>query len=327
MTQTTIIPIASGKGGVGKTILSANLAIALARLGHPTIAIDLDLGGANLNTCLGIANTHRGIGDFLRSGITGFQDLLVRTAIPNLSFIPGDNRTPFLANITAEERERLVRHIKSLPARYVILDLGAGTPFDTLHFFGMSRNGILVTTSETMSIMNCVVFLRNFIFRLLTSAMRQDPVVLKSLIRVFRAPGQTAPITVDALLASVQAVNPELARQGARICRIFRPRIVINMADHPSEVDILPRLEATMKRGLSIAAEYWGFILHDESVRKASRNHEVLITRYPRSVASLGIERMANQIVRAWDQPFQDSLRHVRAEAERLYEMKRGHAR
>ena len=41
----TIIPIASGKGGVGKSIFSANLAIALARLGHPTVAVDLDLGG------------------------------------------------------------------------------------------------------------------------------------------------------------------------------------------------------------------------------------------------------------------------------------------
>ena len=48
----TIIPIASGKGGVGKSFLAANLAIALAKLGKQVIVADLDFGGSNLHTCL-----------------------------------------------------------------------------------------------------------------------------------------------------------------------------------------------------------------------------------------------------------------------------------
>ncbi len=56
----TIIPIASGKGGVGKTIFTANLGIALANKGKTVIAIDLDLGSSNLHTCLGIKNRHPG---------------------------------------------------------------------------------------------------------------------------------------------------------------------------------------------------------------------------------------------------------------------------
>ena len=51
----TIIPIAGGKGGVGKSLIAANLAIVLARLGHKTIGIDLDLGAANLHSCLGLS--------------------------------------------------------------------------------------------------------------------------------------------------------------------------------------------------------------------------------------------------------------------------------
>ena len=60
-----IIPIAGGKGGVGKSLLTANLAIALSRMGRRTIAVDLDLGGANLHHFLGVANKYPGIGDFL----------------------------------------------------------------------------------------------------------------------------------------------------------------------------------------------------------------------------------------------------------------------
>ena len=65
----TIIPIASGKGGVGKSFVSSNLAMALAQLGHRVIAVDLDFGGANLHSFLGLPNRYPGIGDFLQARI------------------------------------------------------------------------------------------------------------------------------------------------------------------------------------------------------------------------------------------------------------------
>jgi flagellar biosynthesis protein FlhG len=63
-----IIPIAGGKGGVGKTIITANLAIELAKNGKNVVVIDLDLGGSNLHTYLGMKNTKLGIGNFLTAG-------------------------------------------------------------------------------------------------------------------------------------------------------------------------------------------------------------------------------------------------------------------
>jgi flagellar biosynthesis protein FlhG len=57
----TVIPIGSGKGGVGKTIFTANLGIMLAKEGKRTVLIDLDLGGSNLHTCLGVKNRYAGL--------------------------------------------------------------------------------------------------------------------------------------------------------------------------------------------------------------------------------------------------------------------------
>ena len=74
-----IVPIASGKGGVGKTFLTANLAIALAEAGHRTIAVDMDLGGSNLYSFLGIPNRFPGIGDFLKARSAELEDLQVKT--------------------------------------------------------------------------------------------------------------------------------------------------------------------------------------------------------------------------------------------------------
>ena len=97
--QPIIVPIAGGKGGVGKSFLTANLAAALAEMGHRTIAVDADLGASNLHSFLGLPNEYPGIGDFLKARTAELDEMLVPTTIPNLHFLPGEGRTPFMANI------------------------------------------------------------------------------------------------------------------------------------------------------------------------------------------------------------------------------------
>ena len=60
-----IIPIASGKGGVGKSLLSANLAVTLGQLGKKVILADLDLGASNLHLAIGQTAPKIGVGTFL----------------------------------------------------------------------------------------------------------------------------------------------------------------------------------------------------------------------------------------------------------------------
>ena len=57
--------VGGGKGGTGKTLLTANMGIELARSDRKVLLIDADLGGANLHTCLGISNAKITLGDFL----------------------------------------------------------------------------------------------------------------------------------------------------------------------------------------------------------------------------------------------------------------------
>lgn len=108
MKQSTIIPIASGKGGVGKSFLCANLAVALAQMGHQTLAIDLDLGGSNLHSFLGLPNDNPGVGDFLKAREKPLCELSVQTKVDHLKFIAGDGLAPFMANITHGEKTQTV---------------------------------------------------------------------------------------------------------------------------------------------------------------------------------------------------------------------------
>ena len=163
----TIIPIASGKGGVGKTIFTANLGITLAKMGKTVIAIDLDLGSSNLHTCLGIKNRHPGIGNFIYNKGVTLESLIVKTDFDRLYFIPGDSLIPGTANLQYFIKKKLLKAIQNLVADYVLIDLGAGSSYNIIDFFLISKTGLLITTPETTSILSAYAFLKSTVFRML----------------------------------------------------------------------------------------------------------------------------------------------------------------
>jgi flagellar biosynthesis protein FlhG len=143
-----IIAVASGKGGVGKSLVSANLAIALTLVNKSVVLADLDLGGSNLHLVLGEHVGTRGIGTFLNNGKTKIHDIMYQTAWKGLRFIPGEAELPGAANVTSPSKKRLVKALRGLDADYLILDLGAGTSFNTIDFFLLSGCGMLVATRD-----------------------------------------------------------------------------------------------------------------------------------------------------------------------------------
>lgn len=139
-----LIPVAGGKGGVGKSVLSLNLAVTLAQQCKKTILVDLDLGGANLHTLLGLKNNQAGIGTFITKQETDFSNLLQATGIPNLQFIAGDCLYPGVANMDFFTKCKIIRNLQSLDADYVLLDLGAGSTYNIVDFFITTNDGIII---------------------------------------------------------------------------------------------------------------------------------------------------------------------------------------
>ena len=308
-----IIPVASGKGGVGKSVFSSNLAIAIAQLGHKTVAIDLDLGGSNLHTYLGLSNTHAGIGDYLKAKSTKFKDLLVETNIPNLSFIAGEGRTPFLANIPFDQRLEVIQNIQQLSAEYIILDLGAGTTFNTLNFFGISHQGIIITTFETPALMNFFMFMKNFLFRIISSIVRHDRQIFRLVVDSFRQNDIDDPLTVKSLLEMIHEKNPELAARAKKALAYYHPRVIFNMGDHPDDLLMTNKVDSTLRQTLSIEVDYFGYIFYDPEVRQATRQKEPLMVSLNKRPFTICIQDIARRIVNIWDKDINKS-------GERLYE-------
>ncbi|HYG67960.1 MAG TPA: P-loop NTPase, partial [Anaeromyxobacteraceae bacterium] len=139
-----IVAIGGGKGGIGKSLISANLGIELARRGNEVVLVDADLGGANLHTTLGLDVPRRSLSDFIERRYAKIEDVVTQTGIPNLGLVSGALDHLDAANPRYAQKMRLLRHVQSLDADYAILDLGAGTHSNTLDFFLVADHGVLV---------------------------------------------------------------------------------------------------------------------------------------------------------------------------------------
>lgn len=316
----TIIPVASGKGGVGKTLLTANLALTLAALEHTTIAVDLDLGNSNLHSFLGLPNNYPGIGDFLKSQSESLKPFKIDTDIPYLSYIAGDGRMPLMADITYHQKRKILQEIKKLEADYILLDLGAGSHNNILDLFGIANRGIIVTTPENPSVISMLVFMKNYLLRLIDRLARVDLDIIPVLQEIFKQPTDGPQRTLQVYRDKIAKINPEVASKIDNICRLTRPRFIYNMGENPSELDILPRIDNTLKKVFSIKGDHLGFIFYDPGVRNSINAGVPLLLNSPNGRTARSIKQIASRMIKAWDVDIIDSSRRLKEHTIKVYD-------
>ena len=98
-TNKKIIAVGGAKGGVGKSMLAANLAVGLALLGQKVVLADLDLGGADVHLYTGVKSLSKTWNDFLDKKVDSIKDILTPTAFEGLSLIGGDSSKLGSANL------------------------------------------------------------------------------------------------------------------------------------------------------------------------------------------------------------------------------------
>lgn len=154
--------VASGKGGVGKTLVSTSLAITLAKLGIRVIIIDLDISGANVHTALGYSPQQLGLRQFL-TGKGALRDFVTPTKYPSLSFIQGVWNSWTNTDLSEEQVQSILIASASLPCDVVVFDLGAGTLKSHLKAFHFADEKFLVTSPEPTSLEKNYRFLEAYL--------------------------------------------------------------------------------------------------------------------------------------------------------------------
>lgn len=293
-----IIPIAGGKGGVGKSLLSANLAIALAQANKKVILADLDLGASNLHVALGISSPKAGIGTFIAKKHT-FDECLLPTFEPNLLFLSGDSELAGFAALKIFERNLLLKNLLRADADFLVLDLGAGTHIGILDFFLLSKRGIIITTPSITATLNAYLFLKNTMFRMLyTSFKKKTPgaLYLESLRRDVTIMQR---MYIPKILDELQRIDPKGTDVFLGRMKGFNPRIVMNMIDNPQDAEKVSKIQHSCKQYLNIDLEHLGVMYRDniQSIALASR---LPVVRYkPDSLISQAVYRIADKIMQS----------------------------
>ena len=148
--KTRIITVASGKGGVGKTNISTNLALAYGKLGKQVVLMDADLGLANVNVVLGIIPKFN-LYHLIRRQKT-MREIIMDTDY-GIQIVAGASGFAKIANLDEDERQRFVTELSELSAAdVIIIDTSAGVSNNVLSFVAAADEVIIVTTPEPTAI-------------------------------------------------------------------------------------------------------------------------------------------------------------------------------
>lgn len=160
----SIVAVASGKGGVGKTFMSITLASAFAKAGRRTLLVDGDLGLANIDVQLGIAPETD-----LAAVVAGWvelEDAVTRVdgGAGNGGFdvLPGRSGSGALAELSGENVSRLAAGLSSMALQYdqIVLDLGAGVEPNCMRLARAADKAVMVVTDEPTSMTDAYAFIK-----------------------------------------------------------------------------------------------------------------------------------------------------------------------
>jgi len=263
-----IWPIGGGKGGTGKSFVTGSLGILLAREGYKTLLIDLDLGAANLHTTVGAPSGDKSLSDFINKKVKSLDETIVNTPIPNLSLISGAMNNLDIANLAHEQKMKVLRDIAKLPYDYILLDLGAGTSFNTIDFFLISNTGIFVTMPEPTATENIYRLIRSVYFRKIRQVLNVHH--FRSLAREAEERNSKATVTnPDLLLHIISELDPEKGEMLEEKLNAMEFSLLMNQHRKQDNSNIGEFICRIIENHLSLKMHFLGNVAFDDHVHHA----------------------------------------------------------
>lgn len=154
-----VIAVSGGKGGVGKTNVSLNTAIALAQQGKKVLVLDADLGLANVDVMLGL-RVKRNLSHVL-SGECELDDIVIEGPA-GINLIPATSGTQSMVDLTPAEHAGLIRAFSDMQTKFdiLIVDTAAGISDMVLSFTRAAQDVMLVVCDEPTSITDCYALMK-----------------------------------------------------------------------------------------------------------------------------------------------------------------------
>lgn len=262
---TRFIAVGGGKGGVGKSIVAANLAIAIADHGARVVLVDCDLGAANQHVLFGIDRPLPGLQALLDKKIDSLDEAMTPTPHPNLHLIAGTGAAVGAANINHGEKKRILRRLRGIKADVVLIDVGAGVSYNVLDFFELGGQKLLVVNPQVTSIQTAYSFLKGAVLRTLHHHAEKAEEL--ELLAPATKSGENE--KVSQILTRIKERAPELASDIGRVLDRFGAQIVGNQVFDPSQAGIFHAISRMIQDFLGITVPILGTVRASRRIRES----------------------------------------------------------
>ena len=292
--EKTIWAVGGGKGGTGKSFVSASLAIQLANLEKDVTLIDADLGGPNLHTFLGMKESNLDLGDFVTNKVPNLKDTVILTPFTGLKLIKGTENVLFMANLNYYKKLKLIRHIKAFDAKRVIVDIGTGASYNCIDFFLLSNPGILVVNPEPTSIENAYYFLKSCIIRILK--VFTEFYGIENLVSKIAAHIKDNSKSIYTFLNEIISYDKYYAQVLFKALKRFHPCLIINNARSERDFLLGQSMVDVVKKYLVVDIKFLGAIPHDERIHLSLKKMTPYLSTYPDSEVALSIRSIVEKL-------------------------------
>lgn len=290
-----IIAIGGAKGGIGKSVVAANLGVLLSSKGFKVAMVDLDLGGANLHLCLGHKILlQQNINDFLKKRVGSLQEIMTKSEYgPYL--IGGDSSELGAANIDFGRKLKLLKAIEHINADFIILDLGGDTSYNIIDFFLKADYGIVMTTRDSASYIGAYHFLKAAMYRRFQRLfgpeskfkMYKNQELERLIHEATMSAGEGGPKTINDLLERVKEEQPIYFSFISEVVETFSAYLIVNKVPNRllGNFDINPiisRMQQVTKTWLAKEVNYLGSISQQPEIESSMIDLVPVVAKYPK---------------------------------------------
>lgn len=302
-----VVAVGGGKGGVGKTLVSANVGAYLASLGLKVIILDMDLGGANLHSHFGLEKPNINLSSITSNNKIDLSKFFMNTRVDGLFILPGGREERWFCNKAVDRRlfHSLSKAILNLHADFgfdvVLIDLGAGNSRYTVDLFLLAHSGIIVSLPESTSIENSYAFIKSIFWGIIVNIGEQLGLQNKSrkLLEILFPPvierGSFIPLRKKLLEQS--KYYPDLVAAVFNALNERNLGIVINQTRTFKDIDLSKSMSTICQHYFGVKSESYGYLSYDEMIWKSMRQQGVFILDFPHSPAGRCLRNLVYNLI------------------------------
>lgn len=294
MAPPIVVTVAGGKGGVGKSLVAANLAVQVAGLGMRTLLVDADLGAPGQHTLFGVDRLGPSLAAFMDGRARTLDEITIPSGVSGLGLVPGVGGVPGAANPAHARKLRLARAISSVEADMVIVDLGAGTSHNVVDLFLLGHARLIVVAPQLTSVQSAYCFAKTAVLRAIR-ALATCPREVDAIEAAFEA---RALAKVTDGIAALSVVEPALAGRVRRVLRRFDATLIGNPLETPSSAGVIHALCRMSREFLGLCLEVGALIPRSAALHASVDRRRPLCAEPSRDpVVATAFETLAERLV------------------------------